>query len=202
VSAPASTSSEGPLIPPELDPLLQESFDRFVETPEDRTYLLVRQLLVDHADFQPQTNQLEIAANLLRDGENEAVLRAVYDGYPTLLLSPSAHLFASLAADRLYRENGGRTDYKVLRDRHGLIAVACLTGIASTGDGSSSTPFLICLSDDITDLLRFQDKSIQLRRVRQQGNRAFAVVQTLESEEIWFDITDTMKRLAQNGGSS
>jgi len=159
---------------------LNAAFASFYDKPNPENFLRVRSILLAHPNFDQESRVLPRIDRLVKDAKWSHVLKAIDDSMPNLMLSPRAHLHASLAAYRL-----GDTERA---EREGFIAVAILVGIESTGDGDEQLPYLACHGADAYDVLIYNGKQPVSQQQVRRDNQSFDVLRTDEGEEYWFDV--------------
>jgi hypothetical protein len=72
--------------------------------------------------------------------------------------------------------------------------------MASTGNGSPDSPYLVTRISDEYDLLRRLNKVCRQQGLREKDGRRFDVLQCPDGSEVWFDVTemfDSLKRKMQ-----
>ncbi|QDU96324.1 hypothetical protein [Lignipirellula cremea] len=175
------------LAPLKLDATLREPWEEFLASPSEERFLLLRQLLLNHKEYNPQSTQLEQADRLILRERYQEAADLCLAAMPNLLLSPRAHLHLALAAERLGDQERAHQE--------GLAAATLLSGIEWTGEGTQTLPYLICRSDDALDLMRFYGEGLSGANQLQKGGRYFEVLQTEDGEKVWFDITDMLVAL-------
>lgn len=166
--------------PPSNDAELSSAFAAFYEKPSGENFLHVRSTLLAHPNYDQDSRVLPRIDQLVKAEKWEEVLSAIDNSMPNLMLSPRAHLHASLSAYRLGDIERG--------EREGFIAVAILVGIESTGDGDELFPYLACHGADAYDVLIYNGKYPVSQQQVRRDNQKFDVLRTEEGEEYWFDV--------------
>jgi len=166
---------------------MKEQFIRFMGSPSCETYLAVREALLALPDYKPYSDELNSIARLLEAGSVAFVQEKISESFPNLLLSPRAHLYLGLAAEKLNDEHSAGMER--------FIAATCVEGILATGDGSKEQPYLVCRSTDEYDVLQYLGKEFRGQSLVDDGDRQFDVMQSDDGSEIWFDITAAYKTL-------
>jgi hypothetical protein len=168
---------------------MKEQFVDFMESPSRDTYLAVRGTLLASPDYKPYSDELNGIDGLLEIGSFAAVQETIARSMPNLLLSPRAHLFLSLAAEKSNDENAAGMER--------FIAAACVEGILATGDGSRDRPYLVCRSTDEYDVLQYLGKEFRGQALVHDGDRHFDLMECEGGTEIWFDITAAYNKLEE-----
>jgi hypothetical protein len=113
---------------------------------------------------------------------------------PSHILSPGTHLKLALVYQRLGR------DAEMERER--AIAIRCVEGILSTGDGSLERPYRVTRTSDEYDVLAASNLTFASQTLRQSEGRRIDVVRTREGKDVCFDVTDIfelLRRKLRNG---
>lgn len=123
---------------------MHDELESFLESPTARNYRRVREALADEAT-ESAADDLNHLAAALAAGDPAAALAAFDRMQPAWSLSPRAHFYAALAAEKLYDEETAELERFVFQ--------ACLEGILATGDGTAESPYLITYLSDEYDVL-------------------------------------------------
>ena len=131
-----------------------------------------------------QTADLLEVARLLED-KQFAKARTCLESLPAAAaLSPRVHLLAAQLAEAI----GDRDDLELER----FLFSVCVRGILATGEGSESSPYLVCQAADEHDLL----EALRLKPVAQaimpRGAQTLDVVKCAGAKSVWFDVTAVM----------
>ena len=171
---------------------MRDLFAAFLDDPTRERFLAVRQALVADPAYDPYSTDLDDAENLFTEKQYAAAHRRLSDAMPNLLLSPRAHLIASLAAREL--------DDTKAHEFENFVCFRCLDGLLATGDGGEDQPFLVLRTSDIYDVLLHQQKELAQQSLVQKGGRSYDHMTCTDGTELWFDVTDAYERLRQQLG--
>jgi hypothetical protein len=162
---------------------MDQLFVGYLQDPAPENFLALRTALMETVGFDPYSRDLSQAEHLfLADRFEEAEQELRQKIRPNHLLSPGAHLKLALVYQRLGRA--------AEMERERAIAIRCLEGILSTGDGTLERPYQVTRTSDEYDVLAASDLTWSSQTLRRVGGRRIDVVKTREGREICFDVTD------------
>jgi hypothetical protein len=173
-------------------------FVGYLQDPTPENFLALREALLETPEFDPYCRDLGrvdglFAAHQFAAAEQELRQRM----RPNHLLSAGAHLKLALIYQKL-----GRADEM---ERERSIAIRCIEGILSTGDGSLERPYRVTRTSDEYDVLAASNLKWGSQTLRQVDGRRIDVVRTREGKELCFDVSDIfdlLKRRLRNGEKS
>ena len=148
-----------------------------------------------------------------KDIQRSARLSPNFDPFCTELLSIEANLLDANPTETLQRL-GELVDayqacprfhylearvYEMLGDMVALgLAVqrlkTCLRMLAETGEGTKKSPFSVAFITDEDDLLRAIGEQKRCQQTVTSSHRQFDVLVAHSGEELWFDVTEIMRR--------
>ena len=120
---------------PNLTSDMLEPFLRFAQSPGHDSYFAVRSALISSERYDPYSDDLYDAEELVDQGAFAAARNKLSESMPNLLLSPRAHLLLAAVAEETGDKRGSEME--------GLITSACVEGILATGDGTKASPFAV-----------------------------------------------------------
>lgn len=170
---------------------MRDLFLKFAENPDRKTFLAVRQEVLASKEYQPDSDELDRADELIDEGKWAEARTCLQEALPNLLLSPQAHLLMAAIAEEL-----GDPSEEQLED---FLASTCAEGILSTGDGTKDKPYLVLRATDEYDLIEYLEKEPIDEEEVQEGERSLDRVKCNDGSELWFDVTEAKARLAQQG---
>jgi hypothetical protein len=130
--------------PSRLTSEMFERFGEFVQSPRRDSYLAVRSALISSDGYDPYSDDLYHAEELVVQKAFTAARDKLLESMPNLLLSPRAHHLLAIIAE----ETGDKQSSLM----EGLIASACAKGIMATGAGSKTNPYLAVRTEDEYDI--------------------------------------------------
>jgi hypothetical protein len=166
---------------------VRQLFTVFAKAPTRDNYLRVYEAMKASPDYDPYSRDLDEIEEVFDKSRFEEADARLKKAMPGHILSPKAHFLAGRIALRLDDKNRAHAEMELWEK--------CLDGLASTGNGSPESPYLVTRISDEYDLLR------RLRKVRRrQGllgkdNRRFDVLQCTDGSEVWFDVTEMFESL-------
>lgn len=163
---------------------IDERFLSFVEEPTLDNYLSVREPIVDHARYDPYSDELRQLEREFQAGD----FSRVFENAPLLLpiwhLSPRFHYLFGVSSLEI-----GDLD---TAEREKQFSRQCLNGLTETGDGSGERPFLVTYLSDEYDLMRCMDVEVRQQQVVDADDRQLDVLRDAVGNEYWFDVTEVM----------
>jgi len=168
---------------------MRDLFLKFAENPDRKSFLAVRQEVLAAKEYQPDSEELDRADELIDEGKWAEARVCLQEALPNLLLSPQAHLLMAAIAEEL-----GDSGEEQLED---FLASTCAEGILSTGDGTKDKPYLVLRATDEYDLIEYLEKEPIDEEEVEDGERSLDRVKCNDGSELWFDVTEAKARLAQ-----
>ncbi len=168
---------------------MRDLFLKFAENPDLKSFLAVRQAVLASEEYQPDSEELDRADELIDEGKWAEARTCLQEALPNLLLSPQAHLLMAAIAEEL-----GEPSQEQLED---FLASTCAEGILSTGDGTKDKPYLVLRASDEYDLIEYLEKEPTDEDEVEEGDRSLDRVKCNDGSELWFDVTEAKARLAQ-----
>ena len=173
---------------------IQPLFQAFLEKPSKGSYLKVFEAVISHPKYDPYSNDLHEIGQLVKKGQFKEAQAKLDESIPNLLLSPRAHLKASLAAEGL-----GNADKAAQQQG---IAVKCIEGILSTGNGSKAAPYVVARPSDEYDVLRHLGRKRAFRefsKPKPEGKPLdiWHCADNAEPAEVHFDITAPYEKISR-----
>jgi hypothetical protein len=169
-------------------------FHEFVENPTGVLYVEALAELAGSPGYSPYDDDSLRIHELITSEKFEAAQEACRDAMETLLLSPEAHMIAAFLARKL--------DDKELLARERLLIAACITGILDTGDGTKQHPYVVSVVSDEYSVLRALKKEMTSQCLIRDEDRFLDVIETIEKERIYFDITVPYSNLQRRMSNS
>jgi hypothetical protein len=168
---------------------MQNEFMDFLKSPNRQRYLKLFSLVTSADDYDPYSDELTSAIELLEANQNEAAHNVLGRAMPNLLLCPRAHLYLSYIAKEAGDEEHANFE--------SYVASACVEGILSTGDGSQQEPYRVVRVSDEHDVVEYLDKTFEEQSLVEQENLQLDHIRCTDGTEFWFDITTPYQRLMQ-----
>jgi len=162
-------------------------FAAFLQTPSRETFLRVREAVITHEAYQPYGDDLNAMGAQVESGAYAQVLETFNRNAMNLLLSPSAHMYASMA----YAKTGREREAEMEKFIFGRV----VEGILSTGDGSQERPYVVTRVSDEYDLAAWLGKAVQSQSLVTAEGRTLDLL-SLADGELAFDISDCISKLS------
>lgn len=163
-----------------------ELFDHYAADPGRELFLKVRYAFIRLPYYRPyDAGKFDEFNRLVEEGRIELAEHSITELTPAWFLNPSFHL--SLA--RIYQLQGNQEE----SDTRLGMSQLCLDGIFSTGDGSSTKPYLVTSIHDEYDVLSALDEKIVQQKKIERQNQHLDVLYCASGEVIYFDITDQLQ---------
>lgn len=174
---------------------MDQLFVGYLQDPTPENFLTLREALLHTADFDPYSRDLGRAEQLFAANEFAAAEQELRQKMrPSHVLSAGTHLKLAL----IYQKLGRNPEM----ERERAIAIRCIEGILSTGDGTLERPYRVTRTSDEYDVLAASNLTWASQTLRQADGRRVDVVRTREGKELCFDVTDIfdlLKRRLRNG---
>lgn len=161
---------------------MKDEFFQFLQRPVCETYLRVRAAVARSEHYNPWSDELDRADQLLDAGEFAQAREVLQQSMRNLLLSPAAHSLLAFIAEQ--------TNDKRNAEYEGRLAVTFAEGILTTGEGTEEFPYLILRPSDIQDVIDYLGLEIISRESTRHGERHYERIQCTGETTIWFDVTD------------
>ena len=160
---------------------VKETFLEYLKKPSVEIFLAVRQKVSESDRYLPYSNELDVLAANLCAEDPQAAIEYFWQTFPSLLLSPSAHMMLSKAYLDLKKENEAEGEKAMGR----LI----LKSILATGKGTKKRPYAVMRVDDERDVLSALKKRAGAQFLMTDKSRVFDLLQCSDGSEVYFDIT-------------
>lgn len=171
---------------------VQEQLLKFVETPGRELYLSLRQSIVSSKAYDPYSDEIEKATEMLGEQRIKEAEDFLEKSMGNLLLSPRAHVLLATAYAELGDDERASAEHKT--------ADACIQGILATGDGSESKPYVVLRTSDEYDIIRHLKLVVRNQALQEKDGKFFDVIDCGDDSQLWFDLTDTIRRLGKSLG--
>ena len=160
---------------------VKETFLEYLKKPSVEIFLAVRQKVAESDRYLPYSNELDVLAANLCAGEPQSAIEYFWQTFPSLLLSPSAHMMLSKAYLDLKKENEAEGEKAMGR----LI----LKSILATGKGTKKKPYAVMRVEDERAVLAALRKQPGPQFLMMGNNRVLDLLQCSDGSEVYFDIT-------------
>ena len=160
---------------------VKETFLEYLKKPSVELFLAVRQKVAESDRYLPYSNELdELTANLCA-GDPQAAIGCFWRTFPSLLLSPSAHLTLSRAYNSRGKENEAAFEK--------ALAFQLIESILATGKGTNKKPYAVMRISDEMDVLSALRKQSGSQFLLMAGSRMLDLLQCSDGSDVYFDIT-------------
>ncbi len=163
---------------------MTDDFFDFLTEPTKEAFLKARNYVIEHEEYNPYSDDTSTIQDLLQKEAFEDVLK--YTNI-NVILSPRVHLMKKYAATQLGREKDATSEY--------FLGHRILEGIESTGDGSKENPYLVLRVSDERDFLGFIGEEFKSQALVKE-DKTYDLITTQSGKSIYFDITDSYKKIA------
>lgn len=163
---------------------MQQDFFQFIQEPSKEAFLKSRAYVINHADYDPYSDDLDTMEGLLDTGKFEEA--AEYRNI-NVLLYPKAHLYKSYALKKLNREDDAKSE--------SVFAFIIMDCMELTGDGSKESPYIVTRISDERDFLMHLDEEFATQSLVTEEGKYFDMITTQSGRAIYFDITDCYRRM-------
>jgi hypothetical protein len=160
---------------------VKETFLEYLKKPSVEIFLAVRQKVSESDRYLPYSNELDVLAANLCAEDPQAAIEYFWQTFPSLLLSPSAHMMLSKAYLDLKKENEAEGEKAMGR----LI----LKSILATGKGTKKKPYAVMRISDEWNVLSALRKQAGPQFLMMGNNRVLDLLQCSDGSEVYFDIT-------------
>jgi hypothetical protein len=165
---------------------MQRQLAAFVERPSKATFLAARDAVLRRSPLPVTATDLADLERLLDEELYPELLQRLDLLPPSKVLSPRIHFLAAEAAQAL----GHDADVELERS----LFVLSLQGLLATGDGTPASPYIVCHPSDEHDLAEALGTEVARQSLVQRGDRLCDVIICANGRELWFDITDLLRR--------
>jgi hypothetical protein len=172
--------------------VMRDLFLKFIQSPSRDTYLAIHEAVSSSDQYSPYSDEMDSIHELLDQGRYEDARSRISESMPNLLLSPRAHLFLALIAEKTGDEKGSQMEK--------FIAASCAEGIMATGDGSLDRPYIVLRTSDEHDIVDYCGKQFAGQALIDKDTRHFDRISCADGSELWFDITIPYNKLQEQFG--
>ncbi|MBN1500272.1 MAG: DUF4919 domain-containing protein [Spirochaetes bacterium] len=166
----------------------------FIELIQNTTlekFLVLRDLLLNNENFNPYSDELNDLIDLEKSEEYGKIIELIKNNlWPNHVLSPRTHYYLGYS----YSKNGDDESAGIMFS----IAQILTNCIFLTGDGSKSKPYLVLRVSDEYDVLSDKNMTFKNQSNISEGDRLYDVITDTNDNELWFDVTDIMKKIKKN----
>jgi len=173
---------------------VRETFLEYLKKPSVEVFLAVRQKVAESDRYLPYSNELDVLAANLCAEDTQAAIDYFWQTFPSLLLSPSAHMMLSKAYLDLKKENEAEGEKAMGR----LI----LKSILATGKGTKKRPYAVMRVEDERDVLSALKKQAGAQFLVRDKSRVFDLLQCSDGSGVYFDITLMFGRGIEKGATA
>ncbi|GAA4424520.1 hypothetical protein [Bremerella cremea] len=161
-----------------------DHYQAFLEAPSREGFLKLQEEVQSEADFCAAGGFVDQLADLCQGGRYEQMFDLTELMPFAWVGSPSAHLYASIAAQQM----GCPDDAELER----FLCETMLEGLLETGDGSLDHPYQITYLSDRQDLLAYFSLTCEKQHLVRSPQGMMDVVTATTGEQICFLLGDTM----------
>ena len=155
-----------------------DHYQAFLEAPSRQGFLTLQEEVKQERDFCAAGSFVDRLAALCQAGCYETMFEQTELMPFSWIASPSAHLYASIAAEQM----GYSEDAQLER----FLTESLLEGLLSTGDGSSQKPYRITYLSDRHDLLAYFSASVEKQHLIRSPQGLIDVVTTTTGDSLCF----------------
>lgn len=157
-------------------------YQAFLEAPSREGFLKLQEEVQTEADFCSAGSFVDQLADWCQRGCYEQMFEQTELMPFAWVASPSAHLYASIAAQQM----GCGDDAELER----FITESILQGLLETGDGSANDPYRITYLSDRQDLLAYFSLNVEKQRLVRSSAGMMDVVTTSTGDDLCFLLGD------------
>ncbi|PQO29129.1 hypothetical protein C5Y96_15355 [Blastopirellula marina] len=157
-------------------------YQAFLEAPSREGFLKLQEEVKSETDFCSAGSFVDQLADLCQRGCYEQMFEQTELMPFAWVASPSAHLYASIAAQQM----GCEDDAELER----FVTESILQGLLETGDGSANAPYQITYLSDRQDLLAYFSLNVEKQRLVRSPSGMMDVVTTTTGDDICFLLGD------------
>jgi len=159
-----------------------DHYQAFLEAPSRERFLKLQDEVKTEADFCSAGSFVHQLANLCQRGCYEQMFEQTEMMPFAWVASPSAHLYASIAAQQMGCEDDA--------DLERFVTESMLEGLLQTGDGSADQPFRVTYLSDRHDLLAYFSVNVEKQRLVRSPSGLMDVVTTTTGDDLCFLLGD------------
>jgi hypothetical protein len=160
---------------------VKETFLEYIKKPSVELFLAVRQKVSESDRYTPYSNELDELRAILCAGDPQAAIGCFWRIFPSLLLSPSAHLTLCKAYESMGKEDEAAFEK--------ALAFQLIRSILATGKGTKKKPYAVMRIEDERDVLSALQKQSGLQFLMTGNSRMLDLLQCSDGSEVYFDIT-------------
>ena len=160
---------------------VKETFLEYLNKPSVEIFLAVRQKVSESDRYLPYSNELDVLAANLCAEDPQAAIEYFWQTFPSLLLSPSAHMTLSKAYNSMGKENEAAFEK--------ALAHQLIKSILATGKGTKKKPYAVMRVEDERDVLAALRKQPCPQFLMMGNKRVLDLLQCSDGSEVYFDIT-------------
>jgi len=168
----------------------QVHLERYLQEQSLESFLRLRDAVIASPDYAPYTSNYRstVGSLLEREKYQEAIdyLMSVMDNW---FLNPGIHRLVSFAHYKLGRDEEAGFEYWMYK--------VMVEGIASTGDGSAESPYLVLHTTDEYDVLEHLGKETRKQALVKGSDKQYDRHDCTDGSQIWFDVTTPYGFLAR-----
>ncbi len=159
-----------------------DHYQAFLEAPSRDGFLKLQEEVQTDADFCPAGSFVDQLADLCQCGCYEQMFEQTELMPFGWIASPSAHLYASIAAQQM----GCADDAELER----FVTESLLQGLLETGDGSADDPYQVTYLSDRHDLLSYFSANVEKQHLVRSPAGMLDVVTTTTGDQLCFLLGD------------
>jgi hypothetical protein len=160
---------------------VRETFLEYLKGPSTEGFQSLRLQVAASDRYAPYSNELDVLAANLCAEDPQAAIEYFWQTFPSLLLSPSAHMMLSKAYLDLKKANEAEGEKAMGR----LI----MKSILATGKGTKKRPYAVMRVEDERNVLAALGKQAGAQFLMKDKSRTLDLLQCSDGSEIYFDIT-------------
>jgi hypothetical protein len=161
---------------------IEDRFRDYLEMPTVDKLFGVRELVLDHSDYDPYAPFWSRLVRRFGDNRFEDVVTICQQFRTVCCLSPRFHFFWGVSAAEI-------GDFVTADDAKASVHIL-LNTLMKVGDGSVELPYRCTYVWDATDILQALGVQAMGQQLVTKDERRFDILRTETGEEFWFDVTD------------
>ena len=154
-------------------------FFSFMITPDKELFLKSRDIVINHEDYNPYSDDLSEIEKMLDNNDFDKVIE--YNNI-NVLLSPRVHLYKNYALKQMGNEDDAKSEL--------ILAQRIVENIALTGNGSMELPYIVTRVSDERDLLNYLEETFRGQSLIFENDIYYDRIDTVSGRQIYFNITD------------
>ena len=158
---------------------LSDAYQMFLERPSRESFIAARQRLLSRMDFERDSFELELLADLCRDNDLDQAVDLAEQIFDLWCLSPRYHFVCG----HLWEQLDCPDEVELARFQF----ETCLEGLLSSGTGSFDAPYQILRVCDEYDVLEAQKQRPICHRSVDRFGACLDVITCEGGAETWFD---------------